>query len=63
MSNKAKANAQAAKKKTKSRSGSPAKRAVEGAQRELPPGGPNGVNPAAAPDPFQLPDEFKKLLG
>jgi len=71
MSNKAKANAQAAKKKTKSRSGSPARRAVEDARRgELPAAGPAlpgaGSNPAAGADPsaaFQLPDEFKKLLG
>ncbi|HEV2635501.1 MAG TPA: signal recognition particle protein [Actinocrinis sp.] len=62
MSTKAKANAQAAKKKTKSRSGSPAKRAVEDARRgELPPGPAQAPAPAAAD--FQLPDEFKKLLG
>ena len=69
MSTKAKANAQAAKKKTKSRSGSPAKRAVEDARRTAPGGAalPGGAQPPAAqPDPsaaFQLPDEFKKLLG
>jgi len=71
MSTKAKANAQASKKKAKSRSGNPAKRAVEDAQRAeraaagpaLPPGLTSG---GAKTDPsanFQLPDEFKKLLG
>jgi signal recognition particle subunit SRP54 len=74
MSAKQKASAQAARKKGRSRSGNPAKRAAEEqakAQRAaagpaLPPGVDPGVNlpnPSADPASFELPDEFKKLLG
>jgi signal recognition particle subunit SRP54 len=64
MSAKAKANVQAAKKKNRSRSGNPVKRAAEEqARAERAAAGP--ALPAA-PQPgkdFELPDEFKKMLG
>jgi signal recognition particle subunit SRP54 len=64
MSAKAKASAQAAKKKNRSRSGNPVKRAAEEqARAERAAAGP--ALPAA-PEPardFELPDEFKKMLG
>ncbi|MGH3417667.1 MAG: signal recognition particle protein, partial [Actinocrinis sp.] len=64
MSAKAKANAQAAKKKNKSRSGNPVKRAAEEqARAQRAAAGPAApALPQAAQD-FELPDEFKKLLG
>jgi signal recognition particle subunit SRP54 len=68
MSAKAKANAQAQRSKNRSRSGSPAKRAAEEAARAQraaagPAGAANGAGAAAAQSEFELPDEFKKLLG
>ncbi len=74
MSAKQKANAQAARKKGRSRSGNPAKRAAEeqakaeraAAGPALPPAAAPGVglpSPSADPSSFELPDEFKKLLG
>jgi signal recognition particle subunit SRP54 len=64
MSAKQKANAQAARKKGRSRSGNPVKRAAEEqakAQRAAAgPALPQVPNPGAD---FELPDEFKKLLG
>jgi signal recognition particle subunit SRP54 len=64
MSAKAKANAQAAKKKARSRSGNPVKRAAEEqARAERAAAGPAlPAAPAPAKD-FELPDEFKKMLG
>jgi signal recognition particle subunit SRP54 len=62
MSPKAKANAQAARQKNKSRSGNPAKRkADEAAKAERAAAAASGA--PAPPQDFQLPDEFKKMLG
>jgi signal recognition particle subunit SRP54 len=62
MSAKAKASAQAAKSKNKSRSGNPAKRkADEAAKAERAAAAASGI--AAAPQNFELPDEFKKMRG
>ena len=64
MSPKAKANAQAARKKGKSRSGNPVKRAAEEqARAERAAAGPALPGAAAPAGEFELPDEFKKLLG
>ncbi len=66
MSAKAKANAQAARKKNKNRSGNPVKRAAEEqARADRAAAGPApAAGPAAAVNgDFELPDEFKKLLG
>jgi len=67
MSAKAKANAQAARKKSRSRSGNPVKRAAEEqARAERAAAGPTLPALPAAPQPgkdFELPDEFKKMLG
>ncbi|WP_034265755.1 signal recognition particle protein [Actinospica robiniae] len=61
MSAKAKANAQAARQKNKSRSGNPAKRkADEAAKAER---AANGAAAPEVPQNFELPDEFKKMLG
>ncbi len=61
LSNKAKANAQAARQKGKSRSGNPAKRKAEDAAKAE--RAANGGALPAPPENFELPDEFKKLLG
>jgi signal recognition particle subunit SRP54 len=69
MSAKQKANAQAARKKGRSRSGNPVKRAQEEqakAQRAAAGPAEPGIGlpaPSADPTSFELPDEFKKLLG
>jgi signal recognition particle subunit SRP54 len=64
MSPKAKANAQAARKKGKSRSGNPVKRAAEEqAKAERAAAGPALPAAPAGGSEFELPDEFKKLLG
>ena len=63
MSAKAKANAQAARSKNKSRSGNPAKRkADEAAKAERAAAGSSDAAPSL-PQNFELPDEFKKMLG
>ncbi|HET9168549.1 MAG TPA: signal recognition particle protein [Actinospica sp.] len=62
MNAKAKANAQAARSKNKNRSGNPAKRkAEEAAKAERAAAAANGT--PALPQNFELPDEFKKMLG
>jgi signal recognition particle subunit SRP54 len=66
LSPKAKANVQASRKKGKSRSGNPVKRAAEDqARAERAAAGPALPAAPSAADPasFDLPDEFKKLLG
>jgi signal recognition particle subunit SRP54 len=62
MSAKAKANAQAARQKNKSRSGNPAKRKAEEAAKAERAAAGAGSAPAM-PQNFELPDEFKKMLG
>ena len=64
MSAKQKANAQAARKKGRSRSGNPVKRAAEEqAKAERAAAGPALPQLPNSGENFELPDEFKKMLG
>jgi signal recognition particle subunit SRP54 len=64
MSAKQKANAQAARKKSRSRSGNPVKRAAqEQAKAQRAAAGPALPQVPEPGEDFELPDEFKKLLG